>query len=71
MSIAELRNSSRKWKTWLMSPRNNPGNTVGEKRLGNRRGGKVRGLKGGGKQKNKKVNVSKLIEKTNKAARSS
>lgn len=63
-----LKNKSRFWKIALMNPRDDAGSSVGSGKYANRKGGKIRGKKGGGKQKNKKVNISKLIEKTNKAA---
>lgn len=48
-----------------MQPKDKAGSKVGKARLGNRRGGKIRGMKAG-RQRQAKVNVATLVAKTNK-----
>ncbi len=66
-TFKSLKNSSRFWKIALMKPSDKAGNVVGTARMGNRKGGKIRGMKSG-RQRQAKVNVAKLVQKTNKAA---
>jgi hypothetical protein len=52
-------------KIRAMRPCAFPGNTVGTKRLGNRKGAKKRGMKAG-RQRQAKVNIASLVNKANK-----